>query len=140
MLRYASIRWTLHFSPRFVVAATEHLHRRILTLHDRVRQLEDALSTLQAKHSAETHPLLAAKFFCSEDEPCADDSKMRGEIIGDEASKKESIGQAFSSGSNTGDVINAFGTLSTPRHRVSRSFGSARGSQVRVVLYLSFSL
>ncbi|KAF8991889.1 fungal-specific transcription factor domain-containing protein [Cyathus striatus] len=43
---------------RFVLAATEHLHRRISKLSGRIRQLEDALASLQAQHSSEPHPLL----------------------------------------------------------------------------------
>ncbi|THU95168.1 hypothetical protein K435DRAFT_666942, partial [Dendrothele bispora CBS 962.96] len=43
---------------RSVVAATEHLHRRISRLSSRIHQLEDALAALHAKHSREPHPLL----------------------------------------------------------------------------------
>ena len=39
----------------FVLAATEHLHKRI---SDRVRTLEGTLATLQFKHYDEPHPLL----------------------------------------------------------------------------------
>jgi hypothetical protein len=43
---------------RFVLAATEHLHRCISKLSGRIRQLEDALAALHAKHLTEVHPLL----------------------------------------------------------------------------------
>src|ERR1700677_651760 len=43
----------------FVIAATEHLHRRIARMGDRIRELEDALAVLQASHSPEPHPLLS---------------------------------------------------------------------------------
>ncbi|KAF9016385.1 hypothetical protein BDZ89DRAFT_546736 [Hymenopellis radicata] len=38
---------------RFVLAVTEHLHKRISKLSGRIRQLEDALSSLHAEHSKE---------------------------------------------------------------------------------------
>ncbi|KAH0586545.1 hypothetical protein H2248_007770 [Termitomyces sp. 'cryptogamus'] len=44
---------------RFILANTEQLHEKIALLSDRVRQLEDALQTLQATHSPRPHPLLA---------------------------------------------------------------------------------
>ncbi|KIK23270.1 hypothetical protein PISMIDRAFT_66141, partial [Pisolithus microcarpus 441] len=46
---------------RFVLAATEHLHRRIAKMSERIQQLEDALCELQAKHSMEPHPLLRSE-------------------------------------------------------------------------------
>jgi hypothetical protein len=42
----------------FVLANTEELHRKILELSTRVRELEDALQELQAASSTEPHPLL----------------------------------------------------------------------------------
>lgn len=43
---------------RFVLADTEHLHRKIVEMGQRIRQLEDALSIFQAGVSEEVHPLL----------------------------------------------------------------------------------
>ncbi|KAG1892573.1 hypothetical protein F4604DRAFT_1875883 [Suillus subluteus] len=43
---------------RFVLADTEHLHRTIVEMGQRIRQLEDALSIFQAGVSEEVHPLL----------------------------------------------------------------------------------
>ncbi|KAG6889814.1 hypothetical protein C0992_003929 [Termitomyces sp. T32_za158] len=45
---------------RFILANTEQLHEKIGVLSDRVRQLEDALQTLQATHSPHPHPLLTS--------------------------------------------------------------------------------
>ena len=120
-------------SPSFVLAATEHLHRKISTLSDRVRELEDALSTLQAKHSTEPHPLLAAELISSEDKHNPDeDSRMQDETMGGEPSRKGVNGQASGSGSNAGEIIDTFGTLSISQHGVSRFFGPTGGSEVRV--------
>lgn len=43
---------------RFILANTEQLHEKIKTMSERIRQLEEALETLQAKVSATEHPLL----------------------------------------------------------------------------------
>ncbi|KAI6020862.1 hypothetical protein PISMIDRAFT_466641 [Pisolithus microcarpus 441] len=48
---------------RSIVAATEHLHRRLTYMTERIRQLEDALSELQARNSTEPHPLLQLDLF-----------------------------------------------------------------------------
>ncbi|RXW15276.1 hypothetical protein EST38_g10578 [Candolleomyces aberdarensis] len=103
---------SLSTGHRFV----EHLDYKISTLTGRIRQLEDALSTLQAKQSTEPHPLLAADLVSSEDKPNVDDdSKVRGETIEGESSKKVGSGQASSSGANSGEVTDTLGALSIPR-------------------------
>ena len=119
------IQGSLHFSPSFV----EHYQYKISALTGRIRQLEDALKTLQAKQSTEPHPLLAADLVSAEDKPSADDdSKMGDETIGDKSSKKGGSGQASSSGSNSAEFIDTLGALSIPQPKV------------RIVFYLSSSL
>ena len=108
---------------RFVLAATEHLHRRISKLSGRIRQLEDALAALHAKHSTEIHPLLHEDLMHTDErdeaDPPADDS----------------MGQA----PQTADVIDAFGTLSISEHGISRFFGPTGGSEVMPwLLYICF--
>jgi hypothetical protein len=97
----------------FVLAATEHLHRRIAKLSGQIRRLEDALATLQSQNSSDPHPLLHADLISHEekdDEPIMDDS---------------------SGGScPTSDVIDAFGTLSIADYGISRFFGPTGGSEV----------
>ncbi|KAK2460474.1 hypothetical protein APHAL10511_007521 [Amanita phalloides] len=44
---------------RFILANTEQLHEKIFQLSDRVRQLEDALESMQASNSNQPHALLA---------------------------------------------------------------------------------
>lgn len=97
-----------------MLAATEHLHRRIATLSGRIRQLEDALAALQLKHSNEPHPLL------HEDLIHTDDHDDLGGII------EENLGN-----DPPGEVIDAFGTLSISDHGISRFFGPTGGSEVR---------
>ena len=44
---------------RFILANTEQLHEKITQLSDRVRQLEEALETVQSTNTDRPHPLLA---------------------------------------------------------------------------------
>jgi hypothetical protein len=100
---------------RFVLAATEHLHKRIAKISERVRQLEDALASLQAKHSNEPHPLL------------------RDDLLSVNAAQDdEDAGKAEDSGpSHPPEIMDAFGTLSISDHGVSRFFGPTGGPEVR---------
>ncbi|KAF5344686.1 hypothetical protein D9756_011476 [Leucocoprinus leucothites] len=94
---------------RFVLAATEHLHRRIARLTSRVRQLEDALAEVQGKHYSDPHPLLSDELVTQDkdDEPMLEDPLP----------------------STQSDVIDAFGTLSISDHGISRFFGPTGGSE-----------
>ncbi|KAH7926481.1 hypothetical protein BV22DRAFT_1128172 [Leucogyrophana mollusca] len=47
---------------RFILANTEQLHAKIIQMSDRIRQLEDALESVQARCSPEPHPLLHQDF------------------------------------------------------------------------------
>ncbi|PPQ72964.1 hypothetical protein CVT24_000166 [Panaeolus cyanescens] len=99
---------------RFVLAATEHLHRRISRLSGRIRQLEDALAALHAKHSSEPHPLL------HDDLIIPDEKEGEGDIGGDEG---------LGTTSQAADVLDSFGTLSISEHGISRFFGPTGGSE-----------
>ncbi|KAF9224214.1 hypothetical protein BS17DRAFT_780653 [Gyrodon lividus] len=97
---------------RFVLAATEHLHRRITKMSERIRQLEDALGELQSQHSTEPHPLL------------------RDDLLGvnqkdDEASSADEPGLS----NHPTELLDAFGTLSITEHGISRFFGPTGGSE-----------
>ncbi|KAH7922072.1 hypothetical protein BV22DRAFT_1037878 [Leucogyrophana mollusca] len=98
---------------RFVLAATEHLHRRIAKMSERIRQLEDALGSLQSQHSTEPHPLL------------------RDDLLG--VNQRDTEGSAMSDDgmgpSNPPEVLDAFGTLSITDHGISRFFGPTGGSE-----------
>ncbi|KAJ7040931.1 fungal-specific transcription factor domain-containing protein [Mycena alexandri] len=102
---------------RFVLAATEHLHRKIARMGERIRLLEDALTALHAsKGGADggAHPLLLdVEDFSlgADDTPVAGSS---GAVVG----------------APGGDVIDAFGTLSISDHGISRFFGPTGGSEV----------
>ncbi|KII83074.1 hypothetical protein PLICRDRAFT_47428 [Plicaturopsis crispa FD-325 SS-3] len=97
---------------RFVLAATEHLHRRIARMNDRIRLLEDALGSLQAKHSEDPHPLL------------------RDELLSVNAhDDDEDVFEEDPSTSNVHQAIDAFGTLSISEHGITQFFGPTGGSE-----------
>ncbi|KAI0698383.1 hypothetical protein BC835DRAFT_1269122 [Cytidiella melzeri] len=98
---------------RFVLAATEHLHKRIAKMKDRIRQLEDALAILHAKGSNDTHPLLR------DDLVAADtvEQELEDDIIANQSPLP------------TSNIIDAFGTLSVSEHGISRFFGPTGGTE-----------
>ncbi|KAH9029148.1 hypothetical protein EDB85DRAFT_1867407 [Lactarius pseudohatsudake] len=93
---------------RFVIAATEHLHRRIDRMGGRIRELEDALAVLQGSHSSEPHPLLCEGSHVDTDKPNEQP----------QASKDE----------GADEVTRSLGTLTVSDHGISRFFGSTGGS------------
>ncbi|OSD05404.1 hypothetical protein PYCCODRAFT_1533505 [Trametes coccinea BRFM310] len=98
---------------RFVLAATEHLHRRIAKMSERIHQLEDALAITQAKCSNDPHPLLS-------------DGKMKARgLEEDDEVPPEEMGTVTPT-----DVVSAFGMLSVSDHGVSRFFGPTGGTEV----------
>lgn len=98
---------------RFVLAATEHLHRRIAKMSERIHQLEDALAILQAKCTNDPHPLLS-------------DSKGKAHMTDDD---DDFMPQDMGTVTPT-DVVSAFGMLSVSDHGVSRFFGPTGGTEV----------
>lgn len=113
----------LTFSRSFVLAATEHLHRRIAKLSTRIRQLEDALSAVQAKHSNEAHPLLREDLLS---------------VNADDRDDEAFGGTEDVHPSTTPEVIDAFGTLSISDHGISRFFGPTGGSEVSHSYHYSY--
>lgn len=107
--------------PSFVLAATEHLHRRIAKMSERIRQLEDALGELQSQHSTEPHPLL------------------REDLLAVNHKDDESLTSPDESGtlSHPPEVLDTFGTLSITDHGISRFFGPTGGSEVGCPLRFS---
>ncbi|KAI1790217.1 fungal-specific transcription factor domain-containing protein [Ganoderma leucocontextum] len=102
---------------RFVLAATEHLHRRLAKMSERVHQLEDALAIMQARGSNEPHPLLS-------------DGASKNKNMDDD----DDILAPDQSVASSGDVVTAFGMLSMSDRGVSRFFGPTGGTE-----YLLFS-
>lgn len=98
-----------------MLAATEHLHKRIAKISDRVRTLEDALATLQSKHYDEPHPLLR-------------DDLLSANMTQDD--DEEGAAEKSDGTSMSRVVIDAFGTLWVPEHGLSRFFGPTGGQEV----------
>ncbi|KAI9459735.1 hypothetical protein BJY52DRAFT_1368117 [Lactarius psammicola] len=96
---------------RFVIAATEHLHRRIARMGDRIRELEDALAVLQASHSPEPHPLLC-----------------EGSILIDTDKTDEQPQESEDEGAD--EVTMSLGTMSVSDQGFSRFFGFTGGSDL----------
>ncbi|KAJ8095261.1 hypothetical protein PM082_010484 [Marasmius tenuissimus] len=104
---------------RFVLAATEHLHRRISKLSGRIRELEDALAAIHGKHSTQPHPLL--------DQSLIEATAEEGD--GFEKIQVVASEETVDGTSGGGDPIDAFGTLSISDHGISRFFGPTGGSE-----------
>ncbi|OJA17028.1 hypothetical protein AZE42_00569 [Rhizopogon vesiculosus] len=98
---------------RFVLADTEHLHRKIVDMGQRIRQLEDALSIFQAGVSNDVHPLLTEDLLTVK--------------FGPEAPKP--IHDATNENSNS--TMSAFGTLTIGNEGESNYYGRSAGSEVR---------
>lgn len=96
---------------RFILADTDHLHRKITEMSQRIRSLEDALAILQATISEERHPLL-------EDELL----KVK---FGAEASKTDRR-------SADTQAIDALGTLTLTDEGDMRYFGRSAGSETLI--------
>ncbi|KAH9027077.1 fungal-specific transcription factor domain-containing protein [Lactarius pseudohatsudake] len=96
---------------RFVIAATEHLHRRIARMGDRIRELEDALAVLQTSHSSEPHPLLC-----------------EGALLIDTDKPDEQLQESEDEGAD--EIAKSLGTLTVSDHGVSRFFGFTGGSDL----------
>ncbi|KAG0709529.1 fungal-specific transcription factor domain-containing protein [Suillus ampliporus] len=96
---------------RFVLADTEHLHRTIVEMGQRIRQLEDALFIFQGGVSHEVHPLLTEDLLSIK--------------FGPEAPKP-----SHDAANESGNVpIHAFGTLTIGDGGESNYFGHSAGSE-----------
>ncbi|KAG6335793.1 hypothetical protein ID866_3289 [Astraeus odoratus] len=96
---------------RFVLAATEHLHRQITRMSERIRQLEDALGELHSRHSTELHPLLR---------PDLIGATVRGDGPDSTDNPTSSV--------HPPELLEALGTLSIAEGETPRFFGPTAGS------------
>ncbi|KAI5997750.1 hypothetical protein EDC04DRAFT_2584967, partial [Pisolithus marmoratus] len=102
---------------RVVLAATEH-HHQLAKMRERIRQLEEALSELQAKHSTEPHPLLQPDLF---------ESSQRDDGAGPLSAEDVAVEE------HTPELVEALGTLSISDGGASRFFGPTGGSHIEYV-------
>ncbi|TDL26879.1 hypothetical protein BD410DRAFT_835987 [Rickenella mellea] len=109
-----ALNWTPGSLPsgqgnRYVLADTEQLHRKLLDMSERIRQLEDALE-IQFAHSPVPHPLL------------------REELL---AVKRIELNEPVERGQSPKehDALEDFGTLTVSDQGVSRFIGRTGGAE-----------
>ncbi|PCH44570.1 hypothetical protein WOLCODRAFT_26859 [Wolfiporia cocos MD-104 SS10] len=97
---------------RFILADTDQLHRKILEMSERIRQLEDTIAMFQAGVSNERHPLLRDELLTIKFGP-----EVRRTV--DEENTRETLSQS----------IDALGTLTIGDHGETKYFGRSGGSE-----------
>lgn len=106
--------YSLVCAPRFILADTEQLHRKISEMSERIRQLEDALAIFQAGVSSERHPLLRDELLSVKFGP-----EVRRTV--DEEHTRNTLSQ----------TIDALGTLTVGDHGETKFIGRSGGTEVR---------
>ncbi|KAH8825667.1 fungal-specific transcription factor domain-containing protein [Flagelloscypha sp. PMI_526] len=106
---------------RNVMAATEHLHRRVAKMQARIRKLEDALADVHQTYSNDPHPLLRADLLGLNiaNNPFAD-------VVQPTPIERR--------------TIDALGTLNITEQGFSHFLGSTGGSEVMMMLSLDPTL
>ncbi|KAF5372365.1 hypothetical protein D9615_009254 [Tricholomella constricta] len=102
---------------RFILADTEHLHKKIADMSYRIRQLEDALAILQATVSDQRHPLLQDELLKVKFGPEATESRL--------PSSSPSLGAE----QVVDQSIDALGTLTLDDSGEVKYFGRSAGSE-----------
>lgn len=100
-----------------MLADTEELHSRIAQMSQRIRQLEDALSTSHAGDSKDRHPLLREELLALK---FGSDLQQVKEEPDDEISL-------------------SFGTLTLTESGGSKYFGASAGALVRIIVTPAFA-
>ncbi|KAJ3775184.1 hypothetical protein FB446DRAFT_638372 [Lentinula raphanica] len=95
-------------TKRIMTSETAALHKKIQAMSERTKQLEDALSTLQASVSSEPHPLLAEARVTPKVEPRS---------------------TSLPNDSRTSQVVDALGTLTLGKLGDARYLGRSAGSE-----------
>lgn len=108
--------------PRFVLAAEDHLRRKMTKMEERMHALEDALAIVQSLDSSEPHDLLAHPF----------------PLEGDDDTPEPEDVKDFSEYDASG-LTDAFGSLHMlGDHGASRFFGPTGGSEVLIIYVLTY--
>jgi len=89
----------------FALVVTKHCHRRIAKLSGQMRQLEDALATLQSEHAEDPQSFLHEALAIADE-------------TGDEGTSM--MDHTDGGASSQSDVINVLPALSIPDHGISR--------------------
>ena len=107
----------LYISCRFVLAGSDKLHKKVLEMSSRIRQLEDALQIAHAAISGRDHPLLAPELL-----KVKNGVDMPGEEDGKEDDREEQE-------ELDNEVMSSFDTLAISDRGEARFFGRT-GSEV----------
>ncbi|KAG6916551.1 hypothetical protein DXG01_006377 [Tephrocybe rancida] len=102
---------------RFVLASTQELHEKISELATRVRQLEDALRTSHSHLSSDQHPLLTEELL-----------RIKAPLQREAAPNRNSVAPTVKEEEPSGDVVDAFGTLSISISGRTKYFGTTANS------------
>lgn len=117
------------YANRFVLADTEKLHQKISEMSDRIRQLEDALASLQSSISSEPHPLLSRDLMNIKSSIELHAAIEEGAKA--QQARSEVDGRTITAGDGDGEnVIDAFGTLAISNDGASMFYGRSAGSEV----------
>ncbi|KAJ7053870.1 fungal-specific transcription factor domain-containing protein [Mycena amicta] len=119
---------------RLVLANTEELHDRIVTLTSRIRELEDGLRSLNESCTDLPHPLLSAQLLQIKHTPSPHSRENTSQFPDNTASGSSSASppsDADSSQGRTGEenLIDAFGTLTIGPHGDSSFIGQTARSE-----------
>lgn len=104
---------------RSVIAATEHLRRKVKDMESRMRSLEDAIAIVHASNSDRPHPLLASQGDELEEEERQLELELEPVV---ENSNRDPSG-----------LVEHFGTLFLDESGRSRFFGPSGGSEVCLI-------
>ncbi|KAK7042430.1 putative transcriptional regulatory protein C1F7.11c [Favolaschia claudopus] len=101
---------------RFVLAATDHLHQKLVRMEARMHALEDALAIL---HDSDTpHPLLLPHDGADDDDSPAEDSMIKLKAVPEDSPSPEDT-----------VLVEALGSLHIDGEGASRFFGPSGGAE-----------
>ncbi|KAJ6463916.1 hypothetical protein C8R45DRAFT_503300 [Mycena sanguinolenta] len=104
---------------RFVLAATDHLHQKLVRMEARMHALEDALAILHTADSDKPHPLLSSYDEDDEDE----ESTLKLKAVSEEPSEPSQPSQEAEA------LVDALGSLHIDGEGASRFFGPSGGAE-----------
>lgn len=136
---------------RLILANTEELHDRIDTLCARIRELEDALRTLQASVSTSPHPLLRNDLFSARSPQQPTDSPVppstssaTSPAVDAPHAEEESMIDAFGMDDNTLTMVSkayvSVGTLTIGPRGEANFLGQTARSEVRLLSHIASHL
>ncbi|KAI0074277.1 hypothetical protein K474DRAFT_1601776 [Panus rudis PR-1116 ss-1] len=110
---------------RFILADTDRLHRKIVQMSDRIRQLEDALALLQSSISREVHPLLRRELL-----DIKSGLELHAGMSGfQQDSGIDSVNAPSGKNDDSSEPIDSFGTLAVRDDGSAAFYGRSAGTE-----------